>query len=151
MKIGQGFSFELGVRPTLKKLFVSYHLDRKKNVTRAIIANYKVNHNCNVNLNWKNRQFYSSAKPLRNVPSSVFWFVHFCFLPFLRRISLQKWKKNWLCYVQNWIGKKEKSAKISKCLCQNLFIGAAAQIRAMYKVHEILVTLIRCITLSLSF
>ena len=41
-------------------------------------------------------------------------------------------------------------AKISKCLCGNLFIGAAAQIRAVYKDHEILVTLKRCITLSLS-
>ena len=40
------------------------------------------------------------------------------------------------------------SAKISKYLCQNLFIGAAAQIRAVYKDHEILVTLKRCITLS---
>ena len=30
------------------------------------------------------------------------------------------------------------SAKISKCLCRNLFVGAAAQIRAVYKDHEIL-------------
>ena len=43
------------------------------------------------------------------------------------------------------------SAKISECLSRNLFIGAAAQIRAMYKDHEILVTLKKCITLSLSF
>ena len=41
--------------------------------------------------------------------------------------------------------------KISKCLCQNLFIGAAAQIRAVYKDHEILITLKRCITLSFKF
>ena len=151
MKIGQGFSFGLGVRPTLKNCSFPVTWIAKKNVTRAIIANYNINHNCNVNLNWKNRQVYSSAKPLRNVPSSVFWFVHFCFLPFLRRTSLQKWKKSWLYYVQNWIGKKEKSAKISKYLCQNLFIGAAAQIWAMHKVHEIFVILIRCITLSLGF
>ena len=34
---------------------------------------------------------------------------------------------------------------------RHLFIGVAAQIRAVYKDHEILVTLKRCITLSLSF
>ena len=38
------------------------------------------------------------------------------------------------------------SAKISKYLCQNLFIGAAAQIRAVYKDHEILITLKRVLT-----
>ena len=43
------------------------------------------------------------------------------------------------------------SAKISKCLCGNLFIGAAAHIRAAYKDHETLITLKRCMTLSLSF
>ena len=43
------------------------------------------------------------------------------------------------------------SAKISKTLCQNLLIEAAAQIRPVYKDHEILVTLKRCITLPLSF
>ena len=43
------------------------------------------------------------------------------------------------------------SAKISKCLCQNLIIGPAAQIRTVYKDHEILVTLKRRITLSLRF
>ena len=42
-------------------------------------------------------------------------------------------------------------AKISKCLCPNLFIGATAQIRDVCKDDEILVTLKRCITLSLSF
>ena len=84
-----------------------------------------LHHNCSVNLNWNNTQLYSSAKLLRNVPSSVFWFVNFCFLPFLCRTSTQKWKKNWFCYVHKWIGKKEMSAKISKCLCRNLFIGAA--------------------------
>ena len=44
-------------------------------------------------LNWNNTQIYSSTKPLHNVPSSVFWFVNYCFLPFLRRTSVQKWKK----------------------------------------------------------
>ena len=110
-----------------------------------------LHHNCSVNLNWNNTQLYSSAKPLHNVPSSVFWFVNFCFLPFLRRTSIQKWKKIWLCYAHNWIGKKEMLAKISKCLCRNLFIGAAAQIRAVYKDHKILIVLKRCITLSSSF
>ena len=43
---------------------------------------------------------------------------------------------------------KEMSAKISKYLCRNLFIGAAAQIRAVHKYDKILVTLKRCITLS---
>ena len=33
------------------------------------------------------------------------------------------------------------SAKISKCLCPNLFMGAAAQIRPVYKDHKVLVTL----------
>ena len=113
--------------------------------------NCYLHHNCSVNLNWNNTCFYNSAKPLHNVPSSVFWFVNFYFLSFLCRISIQKWKKNWFCYVHKWIGKKEMSAKISKCLCRNLFIGAAAQIRAVYKDHKILVTLKRCITLSLSF
>ena len=42
-------------------------------------------------------------------------------------------------------------AKISKYLCRNLFIGAATQIRAVYKDHEILVTFKRCITFLLSF
>ena len=40
------------------------------------------------------------------------------------------------------------SAKISKCLCRNLLIRAATQIKAVYKDHETLVTLKRCITLS---
>ena len=62
-----------------------------------------LHHNCSVNLNWNNTQLYSSAKPLHNVPSSVFWFVNFCFLPFLRRTSVQKWKKIWFCYVHKWI------------------------------------------------
>ena len=48
-------------------------------------------------------------------------------------------------------GKKEMSAKISKCLCRNLFIGAVTQIRAVSKNHEILITLKRCITLSFKF
>ena len=42
------------------------------------------------------------------------------------------------------------SAKISKYLCRNLFIGAATQIRAVCKDHQILVTFKRCIFL-LSF
>ena len=108
-----------------------------------------LHHNCSVNLNWNNTQLYSSAKPLHNVPSSVFWFVNFCFLPFLHRTSVQKWKKIWFCYVHKWIGKKEMLAKISKCLCWNLFIGATTQIRAMCKDHKILVTLKRCLLLCL--
>ena len=43
------------------------------------------------------------------------------------------------------------SAKISKCLCQKLFMGAARQIIAVCKDHEILVTLKRGITLSFKF
>ena len=107
-----------------------------------------IHHNCSVNLNWNNTQLYSPAKPLRNVPSSVFWSVNFCFLPFLCRTSIQKWKKNWFCYAHKWTGQKEK---MSKCLCWNLFIGDTAQIRDLYKDHEILIPLKRCITLSLSF
>ena len=150
----------------LKKLFVSYHPHHKKKVTRAtgktffftwfklnITFSFKcyLHHNCNINLNWNNTQLYSSAKPLYNVSSSVFWFVNFCFLPFLCRTSVQKWKKIWFCYVHKLIGKKEMFTKISKCLFQNLFIGAAAQTRAVYKNHEILITLKRCITLSFTF
>ena len=81
---------------------------------------------------------------MRNAPSSVFWIVNFCFLPFLHRTSVQKWKKIWFCYVHKWIGKKEVSAKISKCLYRNLFIGAATEIRPVYKDHEILITFKRC-------
>ena len=115
-------------------------------------------HNYNVNLNnWNSIHLYSSAKPFCNVFRSLFWFVNFCFLFFLHRTSIQKWKKNWFCYVHKWVGKKEISADI-KCLCRNLFTGTAAQIkavykdhaakiRAVYKDHKILV--IRCITLSL--
>ena len=110
-----------------------------------------LHHNCSVYLNWNNTQLYSSAKPLHNVPSSRFWFVNFCFLLFLRRTSFQKWKKIWLCYVHKWIGKKKMLAKISKCQCRNLLIGAATQIRAVYKDHEILVTLKRCITFLFKF
>ena len=104
--------------------------------------------NCSVNFNWNNTQLYSSAKPLHNAPYSVFWFLNFCFLPFLRRTSVQKWKKIWFCYVHKWIGKKEMSTNISKCLCRNLFIGATKQIRVVYKDYEILVTFRRCTTLS---
>ena len=108
-------------------------------------------HNYSINLNWNNPHLYSSTKPLHSVTSSVFWFVNFCFHPFLCRTSIQKWKEIWFCYAHKWIGKKEMSAKISKCLCQNLFIGAAIQIRAVCKDHEILVTLKRCITLPIKF
>ena len=103
------------------------------------------------NLNWNNTHLYSSAKPLCNVPSSVFWFVNFCFLSFLHRTSIQKWKKIWFCYAHKWIGTKEMSEKISKSLCRNLFIGAITQIRAVYKDNEILVTLKSCITLPFEF
>ena len=145
-------------------MLVSYHVHHKKKVTSAasktFFTLFKLNityfkcylhHNCSVNLNWNNTQLYSSAKPLHNVPSSVFWFVNFCFLPFLHRTSLQKCKKNWFCYVHKLINKKEMLRKISKCLFKNLFTGAAAQIRAVYKDHEVLITLKRCISLSWVF
>ena len=70
-----------------------------------------LHHNCSKNFNWNNTQLHSSAKPLHSVPNSVFWFVNFCFLPFLCRTSTQKWKKNWFCYVDKWIGKKEMSQR----------------------------------------
>ena len=47
-----------------------------------------LHHNCSLNLNSNNTQLYSSEKQLRDVPSSVFWFLNFCFLPFLRRTSV---------------------------------------------------------------
>ena len=119
-------------------MFVPYHPHRKKishlggwgffTLFKLSITFYfkcYLHNNCSVNLTWNHKQLYSSAKPLHNVPSSVFWFVNFCFLPFLRRTSIQKRKKKWVCYVHQWIGKKETLAKISKCLHQNLFIGAA--------------------------
>ena len=111
---------------------------------------YYLHHNCSIYLNWNNTQLYRSAKPLHNVPSSVFWFVNFCFLLFLRRTSVQKWKKIWFCYLHKWICKKEMLAKIWKYLCQILFIGVAAQIRAVYKDTKSL-TLKRCITLLFKF
>ena len=43
------------------------------------------------------------------------------------------------------------SAKMPKCLFRNLFVGAATQIRTVYKDHKILVTSKRLITLSLKF
>ena len=72
---------------------------------------------------------------------------NFCFLLFPHRTSIEKWKKIWCCYVHKWTGKKEMSAKISKWLCQSLFIWAATQIRAVYKDHKVLVTFKNCITL----
>ena len=40
-------------------------------------------------------------------------------------------------------------AKIS--MCRNLLIGATTQIRCVYRDHEFLLTLTRCITLSFKF
>ena len=125
------------IRPTLKNcLFPITHITKKKStgqLVKLFFYLFKLNitfyfkcylhHNCSINLTWNNTQFYSSEKPLHNVPSSVFCFVNFRFLPFLHRTSIQKWKENWFCYVHKWIGKKEMLAKISKCLCWNLFIG----------------------------
>ena len=105
-------------RPTLKNcLFPITCIAKKKSIKRPVkrfFTLFKLNitfyfkcylhHDCSVNLNWNNTQLYSSAKLLRNVPSSVFWFVNFCFLPFLHRTSVQKWKKTWFCYVHKWIG-----------------------------------------------
>ena len=153
------------MRPTLKNCLFPITRIAKKKVTRAasnfFFTLFKLNttsyfkcylhHNCSVNLNWNNTQLYTSGKPLRNVLSSVFWFVHFCFFPFLSRTSVQKWKKKCFCYVHKWIGKKEMPAKISKCLYWNLFIGAAAKIRAVYKDHNLLETFKGCISLSLNF
>ena len=98
----------IATRPNLKKLFVSNHLHHEKmSLRRSVklfLTLFKLNitfyvkcslhHNCSINLNWNNTQIYSSSKPLHNVASSVFWFVNFCFLPFLCRTSVQKWKKN---------------------------------------------------------
>ena len=138
-------------------MFVSYHLHCKKirhpgswwNFFKLFFTLFKLNiifcfkcylhHNCSKNLNLNIAQLYSSAKPLHNVPRSVFWFVSFCFLPFLHRTGIQKWKGVWICYAHKWIDKKEMLAKISNCKCWNLFIGATAQIRAVYKDCKILV------------
>ena len=84
-------------------MFVSYHPHCKKKSpgqpVKLFFTLFKLNitfyfkcylhHNCSINLNWNNAQLYSSAKPLRNVPSSVFWFLNF-FLPFLRRTSVSE-------------------------------------------------------------
>ena len=77
---------------------------KKSHSVRLFLTLFKLNitfyvkcylhHNCSINLNWNNTQIYSSSKPLHNVPSSAFWFANFCFLPFLCRTSVQKWKKN---------------------------------------------------------
>ena len=108
-------------------------------------------HNCSVNLNWNNTRLYSSAKPLPNVPSSLFWFVNFCFLPFLCRTRVQKWKKMWFYYAHKWICKKEILADILKCPCWNLFIRVTTQIRAVYKDLKICITLKRWIALYFKF
>ena len=113
--------------------------------------NCYLHHNCSINLNWNITQLYSSAKPLQNVPSSVFQFVNLCFLPLLCSFSIQNWKKIWFCYICKCVGRKEMLAKMSKYLCWNLFIRATTQIRAVYKDHKILVTLKSYITLSFKF
>ena len=98
---------------SLKKLFISYHPHHKKKPpgwpVKLFFTLFKLNitfffkcylyHNGSINLNWNNKQLYSSPKPLHNVHGFVFWFVNFCFLSFLHRTSIQKWKKNWFCYV----------------------------------------------------
>ena len=79
----------------------------------------------------------------------IFVFFHFC-----TELAFRNGRKSgyvMLCYGHKWIGKKEVSAKISKCLYRNLFIGTATEIRAVYKDHEILVTFKRCITLYFTF
>ena len=110
---------------SLKKCSFPITLITKKKVTwtasKTFFTLFKLNitfyfkcdlhHNCGVNLNWNDIQLCSSAKPLHNVSSSVFWFVNFCFLPSLSRTSIQKWKKTWLCHASTWIGKKEMSAR----------------------------------------
>ena len=113
--------------------------------------NCYLHHNCSINRSWNITQLYSSAKPLQNVPSSVFQFVNLCFLPLLCSFSIQNWKKIWFCYICKWVGRKEMLAKMSKYLCWNLFIRATTQIRAVYKDHKILVTLKSYITLPFKF
>ena len=150
------------IRPTLKNVhFLSPASQSPGQLVKSFFTLFKINitfhfkcylhHNCSINLNWNNTQFDSSAKPLCSVHCSVFWFVNFCFLSFLHRTSIQKWKKVWFCYVHKWIGKNEMSAKISKCLCRNLFTGATTQIRAVYKDHKILITFKWCVALSFKF
>ena len=123
------------LRPTLKDCLFPTTPIAKKEVTWGVdktfffFTLFKLNitfyfkcclyHNCSLNLKWNNTQLYTS-KPLHNVPSSVFWFVNFCFLPFLARTSVQKWKKNWFRYVHKWKGKKEMLAKISNS-CVEIF------------------------------
>ena len=95
-------------------MFVSYNLHCKKNKSPRLLVKLNItfyfrsylHHNCSINLKWNNTQLYSSAKPLRYVPSPVFWFINFCSLPFLHRISIQKWKEIWFCYAHKWIGKQ---------------------------------------------
>ena len=59
----------------------------------AFYFKYYLHHNCSVNLNWNNTQLCSSAKPLRNVPSSVFWFVNFVFFHFCGELASEMEKK----------------------------------------------------------
>ena len=89
--LGQPYKIVHFLSPT--SIFILFKL----NIT--FYSKCYLHHNCSINLNWNNTQLYSSAKPLCNVPSSVFWLINFCFLPFLHRTSIQKWKKN--CYVHN--------------------------------------------------
>ena len=114
------------IRSTLKNcLFPITRITKKKSpgqLVKLFFTLFKLNitlyfkcylhHNCSVNLNWNNTQLYSSTKTLHNVPSSVFWLVNFCFLPFLCRTSIQKWKEKLFCYVHKWIGKKNASNDI---------------------------------------
>ena len=102
------FCFNYLLRPTLKNCSFPITFIIKKKVTLTaskpvFFTLLKLNitfyfkcyshHNCSVNLNWNNTQLYSSAKPLHNVPSSVFWFVNFCFLPFCAELAFRNGRK----------------------------------------------------------
>ena len=118
------------IRSTLKNcLFPITRITKKKSpgqLVKLFFTLFELNitlyfkcylhHNCSVNLNWNNTQLYSSTKILHNVPSSVFWLVNFCFLPFLCRTSIQKWMEKWFCYVHKWIGKKCQQWYQSACV-----------------------------------
>ena len=112
--------FRSDIPLAFRPAFITFHLHSVKlplfklNITFYFKCYLHLN--CSINLNWNNTQLYSSVKPLCNVPSSVFWFIIFCFLPFLRRTSVQKWKENWFCYVRKWIDQKEMSVKISNSI-----------------------------------
>ena len=115
-------------------MFVSYHPHCKKkspgHPVKLFFALFKLNitfyfkcylhHNCSINLNEIIHSFVALQNHCIMFPAlysdlQIFVFFHFC-----TELAFRNERKSG-CYAHKWIGKKEMSAKVSKCLCRNLF------------------------------